>query len=597
MVAPVDFGAASVAAEGSQEGYCKWACHGAAKKGWRAVVFNMRGCNGLPLSTGRGYSAIMTPDLRLAIDSVQARFPTAPICAVGYSLGALAMTKYVSEADRGLRLAQPWTIAYIYNLAVAFKLREYIKLHRKTILDHASMDTGALLSTWTLREFEEQSLPMQFNYLDRQQYYEEASSLNYFPHIKTPTLILVSEDDPFLGVLPDIECSSNPSTLLVATKHGGHVAFLQGMWPLENSFMDDAVLEFCGAVVQHTRCDGGPLTPTGPVPSASYRGTWTPTGSVPLGSTSEGDGDDIRSLVRLQDDIKDGEVVGEDLVASGEKSKSSQLYGQAEQRTVRYLEIAAHPLESGRSHAEASCEGLQRDGSQAEAAGDVLGRDGIQAEAAGDVQGRHGSQAKASCEGLQRDRSQAEAAGDVQGRDGSQTEAAGDVQGSHGSQAEAAGDVQGSHGSQAEAAGDVQGSHGSQAEAAGDVQGSHGSQAEAAGDVQGSHGSLAEAAGDVQGRPGSQAEACSGMLEGGVSQAEACSGMLKGDGSQSEPYVNIPGAGGSHTEAARSVKVKGSQSDDESSTINGQLKQQSMSGSNMIGTRRHRVNVLARSKL
>lgn len=33
----------------------------------------------------------------------------------------------------------------------------------------------------------------------RQRYYEEASSLQYLPHIRTPTLLLLAKDDPFLG--------------------------------------------------------------------------------------------------------------------------------------------------------------------------------------------------------------------------------------------------------------------------------------------------------------------------------------------------------------------------------------------------------------
>ncbi len=49
----------------------------------------------------------------------------------------------------------------------------------------------------------------------------------YIPHIKTPTLFVVSLDDPFLGVLPDQEVAANPHTVLAATAHGGHCAFLQ----------------------------------------------------------------------------------------------------------------------------------------------------------------------------------------------------------------------------------------------------------------------------------------------------------------------------------------------------------------------------------
>lgn len=46
------------------------------------------------------------------------------------------------------------------------------------------------------------------------------------------------------SVVPDQECAANPNTLLALTRHGGHVAFLQGMWPLGRAYMDDVVMEF-----------------------------------------------------------------------------------------------------------------------------------------------------------------------------------------------------------------------------------------------------------------------------------------------------------------------------------------------------------------
>ena len=43
-------------------------------------------------------------------------------------------------------------------------------------------------------------------------YYAAGSSAQFIPHIRTPTLFLVSSDDPFLGTLPVAECTANPAT-------------------------------------------------------------------------------------------------------------------------------------------------------------------------------------------------------------------------------------------------------------------------------------------------------------------------------------------------------------------------------------------------
>ena len=47
------------------------------------------------------YSATFTDDVHLAIRTLRGRFLTAPIMAVGYSLGAVILTKYLGEAGKG----------------------------------------------------------------------------------------------------------------------------------------------------------------------------------------------------------------------------------------------------------------------------------------------------------------------------------------------------------------------------------------------------------------------------------------------------------------------------------------------------------------
>ena len=56
---------------GSHEGYCKWACASAYAQGWRAVVLNYRGCNGVPLTAPRGYAATLTHDVARAVASIK----------------------------------------------------------------------------------------------------------------------------------------------------------------------------------------------------------------------------------------------------------------------------------------------------------------------------------------------------------------------------------------------------------------------------------------------------------------------------------------------------------------------------------------------
>lgn len=287
---------------GSHEGYVKWACVAAANRGWRAVVLNMRGCNGLPLTSARGYNAIITADVHVAVQSIHSRFPDAPLMAAGYSLGSVLLAKYLAEADNGLynlkeqgagssgsssssgggsvpepstgsglvaaalvsppvclhttnsKMGRPYTTKFMYNLLVAYKLREYVKEHSRTM--HTSgmnIDTEAMLNSWTVASFDDAVTLKALGYPSPHLYYRHACSTNYIPHIRTPTLILLSKDDPFLGIIPQEQVQHNPFTLMAATRRGGHLAFLQGWWPLGQSYCDTVIDGWLSAALQEWR--------------------------------------------------------------------------------------------------------------------------------------------------------------------------------------------------------------------------------------------------------------------------------------------------------------------------------------------------------
>jgi len=69
---------------GSHEGYCKWACASAYAQGWRAVVLNYRGCNGVPLTAPRGYAATLTHDVARAVASIKGCVGVVFICVISH---------------------------------------------------------------------------------------------------------------------------------------------------------------------------------------------------------------------------------------------------------------------------------------------------------------------------------------------------------------------------------------------------------------------------------------------------------------------------------------------------------------------------------
>ncbi len=50
--------------------------------------------------------------------------------------------------------------------------------------------------------------------------------------------------------MPEMECSGNPNTVLLATPTGAHMAHLQGMFPFGQSYIDDVTIDFFRLILE-----------------------------------------------------------------------------------------------------------------------------------------------------------------------------------------------------------------------------------------------------------------------------------------------------------------------------------------------------------
>lgn len=87
-------------------------------------------------------------------------------------------------------------------------------------------DIGALR---TFRQFDDAMTAPLHGYKDADDYYKRASSKPFLKHIKVPTLVVHSADDPFMtpAVLPEPE-ELSPAVTFELTQKGGHVGFVDG---------------------------------------------------------------------------------------------------------------------------------------------------------------------------------------------------------------------------------------------------------------------------------------------------------------------------------------------------------------------------------
>ncbi|CAM9351489.1 unnamed protein product [Sphacelaria rigidula] len=100
----------------SDEACVLYAMKCANERGWRSVAMNHRGCGGTRLTSGWTYNGSYTGDVRMAVCNIRRRYPAAPIFAVGFSLGANLLVKYLGEEGKqggrplagAVSVSNPW---------------------------------------------------------------------------------------------------------------------------------------------------------------------------------------------------------------------------------------------------------------------------------------------------------------------------------------------------------------------------------------------------------------------------------------------------------------------------------------------------------
>lgn len=284
----------------SNESYMLFMCKEACNNGWRAVSMNYRGCGGTPLTNAKPMHIALTADVYAAVRHIRQQYPQAPVYLVGFSIGAYTMTKYVGEADSGVwpedgKVQAAVLIGSGYDYAAELEkisrpavLRilnfhyincswwaGYCKKHKAQLQQDPQIDLQSVKHATRTSQTEAALICPAWGYANIQAYYDDINGLNWIPKIKTPTLFLSAEDDPFLGESspprPYKQCESNPHTVLVLTAHGGHCAHLPlGSWVTGKAWMDTVAMQFFSAVSAHVNSQS---TEAAQTPSSTVGGT------------------------------------------------------------------------------------------------------------------------------------------------------------------------------------------------------------------------------------------------------------------------------------------------------------------------------------
>lgn len=234
-------------------------------KGWRVVVFNSRGCGDGPVTTPQFYSASYTEDLCQVIDHVATRYPMSKIYAIGWSLGANILVRFLGQTSHNcplsgaVSLCNPFDLVSadedfrkgfnnVYDKALARALREIFRRH-SLLFEGIEGDYNISLAAnaRTIREFDDGLTRVSFGFKSVDDYYLNSSSKYSIEHVRVPLFCIQAENDPFAPTrgIPREEIMENPHCLLIVTPQGGHLGWVAGDGaPFGSPWTDSVVMEF-----------------------------------------------------------------------------------------------------------------------------------------------------------------------------------------------------------------------------------------------------------------------------------------------------------------------------------------------------------------
>ncbi|XP_004496351.1 embryogenesis-associated protein EMB8-like [Cicer arietinum] len=231
----------------SSSPYLKHLAYHTAKRGWKVVVSNHRGFGGVPITSDCFYNSGWTEDTRTVVNYLHKENPRAPLFVIGTSIGANILVKYLGEDGENTPVAgavavcSPWDLLIadrfisrarvqkFYDKALAGGLQDYAKLHQPHFSRLANWE--GIEKSLSIREFDDYATRMVGKYETVDTYYRRCSSSTYVQSVSIPLLCISAVDDPVCTTeaIPWDECRANKNIVLATVKHGGHLAFFEGI--------------------------------------------------------------------------------------------------------------------------------------------------------------------------------------------------------------------------------------------------------------------------------------------------------------------------------------------------------------------------------
>jgi predicted alpha/beta-fold hydrolase len=233
------------------------------QSGYRPVFMYFRGCSGRINRLARAYHSGETGDLSFIVQHIKNKTGYYPYAVVGFSLGGNVLLKWLGETGnknpikKAVAISVPFSLldaaerlefgmSKIYRDHLLKSLRKTYKEKFKIIDSPVNVDVTQLKSFW---EYDDKVTSPLHGFRGAQDYYDKCSSRQFLKHIRIPTRIIHSYDDPFMfkATVPE-ENELSSFIDFVLTAKGGHVGFLSAKTLLTVSYWcEEKIIEFISA--------------------------------------------------------------------------------------------------------------------------------------------------------------------------------------------------------------------------------------------------------------------------------------------------------------------------------------------------------------
>ncbi len=183
------------------------------------------------------YHAGLTDDLALTVAHLQVKHPGSVIHAIGYSMGANVLLKYLGEGGASIALATAISTPYSLTACANKMPLFYHKMLLHSIRQRMSKGKLPDSQSWkikldwrkikTLVDFDRVVTAPYFGFADVEDYYQQASCNKILQNITSQCQLISAHDDPFVPP----SCWPDPLTLprcleLMTPQFGGHMGFV-----------------------------------------------------------------------------------------------------------------------------------------------------------------------------------------------------------------------------------------------------------------------------------------------------------------------------------------------------------------------------------